>query len=185
MAKQPNITFYLYDYSNTLAKKPKKIYSPYNFKTLWRVPSEDFFRNPDSAEFIRWVYVLDEDVVWPKRYEEQKEWLSFYNMIWGILTKWKWEAEYINGRRYKNDWTHIVKTEKIPTANEPVIKEVETKVSIQQIPRVIAEGMNLPQLEKLAASWNINLPKDLREWTAWEAMTKIIEIMSEAGNISD
>ena len=100
----PDITYYLYDYSNALTKKPKKIYSPYNFKTLGRVPSEDFYRNPDSVEFIKWVYVLKQDNVWPKVYEEQKEWLWFYNMIGGQLTKWKWEAEYINWRRYKIWW---------------------------------------------------------------------------------
>jgi len=32
--KYPIITYYLYDYSGSLAKKPKKIYSPYNYKTL-------------------------------------------------------------------------------------------------------------------------------------------------------
>jgi len=55
MAKEqkfPDITYYLYDYSNNLAKKTKKIYSPYNYKRLGRVPSEDQYVNPDSVEFV-------------------------------------------------------------------------------------------------------------------------------------
>ena len=182
----PDITYYLYDYSNNLAKKPKKIYSPYNFKTLWRVPSEDFYRNPDSVEFIKWVYILKESNLWEKIYDEQKEWLGFYNMQGGQLTKWKWEAEYINWRRYKNDGIHIIKTVKVPTANEPIIQKITEKINIQQIPRIIAEGMNLPQLEKLALSWEIELPKDIRETgSAQDAMKKIIEIITEAGHISE
>jgi|GEM_PF-4531468 hypothetical protein len=46
--------------------------------------------------------------------------------------------------------------------------------------------MNLPQLEKLATSWNIELPKDIREiGSAQDAIKRIIEIMTEAGHIED
>lgn len=180
------IAFYLYDYTNVLPKKNKKIYSPYNVKTLWRIASEDTFRDPDFVEFIKWVYILDVNKVWEKRYDEQLEWLNFYNTTWGLLRKWKWDAEYLNWRKYRNDWIHIIKTEKIQTWPVTTIKKVIEKTNIQQIPLAVAEAMNIPQLKQLAASWNVILPEDLMEKGKATDITEIIIwLLKENGNIAD
>lgn len=180
------ITFYLYDYSNKLVKKPKKIYSPYNIKTLWRVPSEDTYINPEYVEFIWWTYILDVEKVWVEKYEQQKEWLSLYTTRWWILSKWKGWSAYKNWLKYRNDWIHVVKTEKSEEIKTNEVKKIIEKVNIQQIPLVIAETMSAPQLRQLAQKWEIELPEDILEkWSAADIKTIIIKLMTENWNISE
>jgi len=184
--KRDDIMFYLYDYSDNLAKRPKKIYSPYSIKTLWRVKEEDTYNEPDFVEFSIWVYLLSVEKIWVAKYDEQKEWLSFYNKRWGILTKGKGKSEYLNWKKYRNDWIHIVKIEAIENKAAPKIETITETVNIQQIPLAIVETMNVTQLKQLAQSWGIELPTDLMEkWNAWDIKKIIVTLMTSNGNISE
>lgn len=179
-------TFYLYDYSNILVKRTKKIYSPYNVKTLWRTPSEDYFNDPDSVEFKDWQYTVSLAKLWRLRYDQQIEWLSFYNTRWGQLSKWDsaLNQKHINGRWFKNDWIHKIEMEKIHIWPKPEINTVIEKIEVQQIPENIAKMMNVKQLEELAISWNVTLPENFKEtWDAEKAKDIVIMTLSEAWHI--
>lgn len=179
-------TFYLYDYSNNLSMKSKKIYSPYNVKTLWRTKSEDYFNDPDSVEFKNWQYIADRELLWDVRYEQQLEWLSFYNPVWWKLAKWKpelWQW-HLNWRWIRNDWIHIVHMEEIKTWNETKIETVEKIVEKQQIPLIIAEWMDVQQLKWLAKAWNLEIQEDLLVWDSGNMKNVILKIMKESWNIS-
>lgn len=175
-------TFYLYDYSNRLVKRAKKIYSPYNVKTLWRTPSEDYYSDPDSVEFKNWQYTAERTKLWDTRFEQQLEWLAFYNPQWWQLSKWNADLHqwHINWRRYKNDWIHIVKTEELKLEPKEKLTTKVERVEVQQIPKVIAENMNVLQLKELSAAWNIELPENIEEqWDVDAIKKKIIWVMTE------
>lgn len=179
-------TFYLYDYSNLLVTRAKKIYSPYNVKTLWRTPSEDYFNDPDSVEFKNGQYTARIDRLWPIKYKQQLEWLSFYNTTGWQLSKWRKDLHqgHLNGRWFKNDWIHKIHIQEINNTPKP---EVETKteiVEMQQIPAIVAGNMNVLQLRELAAEWKVELPEDILQW--WDVdkiQSSIIETMTLAGHI--
>ena len=179
-------TFYLYDYSNKLATRAKKIYSPYNVKTYsTRNPLEDTFENPDFVEFKNWMYVAERERLWDEKFEQQVEWLGFYNPRWGILTKWNSNQLHLNWQFKKNDWAHIVKTEKIHTWPEVQIKTVTEKVEIQQIPELIAKNMDVKQLQDLANTWEVILPDNILElWDSEVIKNKIISLLKENWNIN-
>jgi len=182
--KRPDITFYIYNYDDNLMKRPTKIYSPFNVISEWRTPAEDTYRNPKSVLFAWWAFLLSLDNVSEQVYDETKEFLSFSNPVWGKLTKWVGKAENINWTFYNKRWVYKISMEVL---NQPKAKVVTrtVKESIQQIPLIIAESMSMPQLEKLAGSWNIELPKDLKEkWSAKDISDIIIKIMTENWNIS-
>lgn len=179
-------TFYLYDYSNLLVKRSKKIYSPYNVITHWRVKSEDYYDKPDSVEFKNGQYTVNRKNLWNRLFNQQIEWLWFYNTTWGQLSKgdrtlWQW---HINWRRYKNDWIHKVMAEEIKTWLEVEVKTEIKEVEIQQIPRIIAEWMNVKQLQELAAAWNIQLVENILDlWDVDKIQKSIIETMTQSWNI--
>lgn len=179
-------TFYLYDYSNVLAKRSKKIYSPYNIITRGRTPSEDYYDKPDSVEFKKGQYTANRKLLWNRLFDQQVEWLGFYNTTWGQLSKGDRTLHqgHLNGRRYKNDWIHKVMAEVIKTGTEVEIKTEIKEVEVQQIPRIIAEGMNVKQLQELASAWNVQLPENILDLGDVDKIQKsIIETMTQAGNI--
>jgi hypothetical protein len=175
----------LYDYANELVKRVKKIYSPYNVITHWRVKTEDYFDDPDSVEFKNWQYTLTKSL-WKVRYEQQLEWLWFYNPIWWSLSKWDalLHQRHMNWRYFKNDWIHVVKMEKIATW--PVIKTetITERVEVQQIPAIIAEWLNVLQLKSLATAWGIELQEDLLTWDSDNYKKVIMKVMEESWHIS-
>ncbi len=181
----PDITFYLYDYANKLVKRAKKIYSPYNMITHWRVKSEDYYENPDYAEFRDWQYTVSFSKLWKIRYEQQIEWLWFYNPIWWQLSKWSPELNQMskNWRYIRCDWIHIVKQEKIK--KWPEIKtEIKTEtVEVQQIPAIVADWLNLLQLKSLAVAWGVEIPTELT-WDSDAQKKSIMDIMIESWHIS-
>ncbi len=174
-------TFYLYDYNETLSLNTKKIYSPFNVMTYWRDRNEDSFIDPDFVVFEKWEYTLKPT---DSFYEEKLEWLSFYNTEGGTLSAWKESRSKNNGRFYKNDGIHIVRSEKIESENMSIkIEKVETIV--QQIPVIIAQTMNITQLEDLAKAWGIEIPENIREaWDSEAVKEKIIQILKESNKLS-
>jgi len=179
--------FYLYDYTNELVMKSKKIYSPYNVVSLWRTKSEDYYRDPDSVEFKNWQYVASLKKLWPVRYAQQIEWLWFYNTTWWNLSKWEpnlWQW-HINGRFYRNDWIHIIHAEKVKVWPEIEVKTIEKIVEKQQIPRIIAEWMNILQLKTLATTWGIEIPEDSLVWDSDNVKKVLVNVMTESWNISE
>lgn len=178
--------FYLYDYSNNLVIKSKKIYSPYNIKTLWRTPSEDYFNDPDSVEFRNWQYVADLKTLWPVKFKQQIEWLSFYNPVWGQLSKWEKMLNQMhkNWRYFKNDWIHIVHLEEVNTTPKAEV-EIRTEVIEKQVlPAIIANSMNVLQLQELAWEWKVELPANIMEiWDADKIKASIIDTMTLAWHI--
>jgi len=185
MAKNEK-TFYLYDYEGVLAKKTKKIYSPYSVKTLGRTPSEDYYAMPDFVEFEKWQHTVKLKELGKTKYDQHIEWLSFYNTTGGQLSKWdptnnQW---HINGRWYKNDWIHIVKEDKIEKKDETKVTTKIKTVEVQQIPATIAKNMNVDQLEELCIEWKVELPENIREW--WDVdkiKSSILETMTQAWHI--
>lgn len=181
----PDKTFYLYDYSNVLVKRTKKIYSPYNVKTLWRTPSEDYFSDPDFVEFKNGQYTVSKNL-WSVRYKQQIEWLSLYNTTGGQLKEWvsSLHQNHLNGRFYKNDWIHQVHAEKIETWPKVETNTVIEKVEVQQIPLIIANNMNVKQLQELASAWAVELPENILDlWDVEKIKETIIKIMTESWNI--
>lgn len=174
-------TFYLYDYNETLSLNTKKIYSPFNVMTYWRDRNEDSFIDPDFVVFEKWEYTVKPT---DSFYEEKIEWLSFYNTEGGTLSAWLWSRNKNNGRFYKNDWIHIVRSEKIESENVSIkVEKVETIV--QQIPVIIAQTMNITQLEDLAKAWGIEIPENIREaWDSEQVKEKIIQILKESNKLS-
>jgi len=174
-------TFYLYDYNETLSLNTKKIYSPFNVMTYWRDRNEDSFIDPDFVVFEKWEYTLKTT---DSFYEEKLEWLSFYNTEGGTLSAWLQSRNKNNGRFYKNDWIHIVRSEKIESENVSIkVEKVETIV--QQIPVIIAQTMNITQLEDLAKAWGIEIPENIREaWDSEQVKEKIIQILKESNKLS-
>ncbi len=179
-------TFYLYDYSNNLVLKSKKIYSPYNVKTLWRTPSEDYFNDPDFVEFRNWQYVADLKKLWPVRFNQQIEWLSFYNPVGWQLSKWEKHLNqmHLNGRFFKNDWIHVVHAEQIDVAPKAEVEIRTEVVEKQQIPSIVANNMNVLQLQELAWEWKVELaPNIMESWDAEKIKTAIIETLTLAWHI--
>lgn len=179
-------TFYLYDYSNLLVTRAKKIYSPYNVKTLWRTPSEDYFNDPDSVEFKNWIYVAKRKNLWDVRFEQQLEWLSFYNPTGWQLAKGKAELNqwHLNGRRFKNDWIHKVHIQELNQTPKPKVETKTEIVEMQQIPAIVANNMNVLQLQELAGEWKVELPENILDWgDADKIKASIIETMTLAGHI--
>lgn len=176
-------TFYLYNYSNELVRRTMKIYSPYNVKTLWRTPSEDYYANPDFVEFKDWQYTVDPSRLSPEIYDQQIEWLGLYNARWWQLSKW-WEwQKHLNWRFYKNNWINVVRAEEIktwPVVKKEVVKEV---VEVQQIPELVVQNMNVGQLKELATAWDIELPENMT-WDAWKIKDQILWLFKEWGHIS-
>ena len=162
-------TFYLYDYSNLLVTRAKKIYSPYNVKTLWRTPSEDYFNDPDSVEFKNGQYIADRKKLGDVRFEQQLEWLGFYNPAGWQLSKWKPELNqgHLNGRRFKNDWIHKVHIQEMNVTPKPKVETKTEIVEMQQIPAIVAKNMNVLQLQELAWEWKVELPENILE--TWDA----------------
>ena len=180
------ITFYLYDYTGKLARRPKKIYSPYNVKTLGRIPKEDRYNRPDYIEFYEWTYILDPENLSNDRYDEQFEWINFYNMRWWKLSKWKRDARFLNWRKYRNDWIHIIRMEKPIEETKTKTKTITEVVNKQQIPLVVLETMNLPQIKQLAEQWKIELPVGIMEkGDAKQISEIIIELMRSNWNIQE
>ena len=179
------VTFYLYDYSNNLVQRTKKIYSPYNVKTLGRTITEDDYIDPDFVEFKNWQYTAKRKELWNLLFEQQVEWLGFYNPRWGMLSKW-WEwQKYLNGRMYKNNWFHKVVTEKIQTWPKTQVKTVTERVEVQQIPEIIAKNMNVAQLQELAAAWNVELPDNLLELGDVDVIKKkVLDLLRESWKLS-
>ncbi len=179
------VTFYLYDYANSLAQRAKKIYSPYNVKTLGRTPSEDYHDRPDFVEFKKWQYTAKRKELWNIIFEQQVEWLGFYNPRWWMLEKWGQWQKHLNGRKYRNDWIHKVATEKIQTWPKAEIKTVTETVEVQQIPEIIAKNMNVAQLQELATAWNVELPDNLLElWDVDVIKKKVLELLKESWKLS-
>lgn len=179
-------TFYLYDYSNLLVTRAKKIYSPYNVKTLWRTPSEDYFNDPDSVEFKNGVYVAKRKDLWDVRFEQQLEWLAFYNPAGWQLTKGRADLNqwHLNGRRFKNDWIHKVHIQELNKAPKPKVETITETVELQQIPAIVANNMNVLQLQELAGEWKVELPENILDGgDADKIKASIIETMTLAGHI--
>lgn len=180
-------TFYLYDYSNNLTIRAKKIYSPYCVKILWRTKSEDYYNDPDYVEFKNWQYIADREILWDVRFEQQLEWLWFYNPVWWKLSKWSpdlWQW-HLNWRWFRWDWIHKVEMEEIKIWEEVKTEIVEKIVNKQQIPSIIAEWMDILQLKKLAWMWGLEIQEDLLTWDSSNMKKTIINIMKESWNISE
>lgn len=186
MPKLDKKTFYLYDYSNNLFKRAKKIYSPYNVKTksvvVWDV--QYAYNNPDSVTFKDWQYTADRKELWDLIFEQQLEWLSFFNSRGWILSKWWTNQKYLNWKKFKGDNIHKIESEKINTWPEAEVKTVTEKVEIQQIPEIVAQNMDVAQLKVLANTWEVELPENILDaWDAEVIKSKIISILKEAWNI--
>jgi len=181
------VTFYLYDYSNLLVTRTKKIYSPYNVKTFSnRTASEDFYADPDSVTFKKWVYTAKLKELWKIKFNQQVEWLGLYNPTGWLLAKWdipshQWSK---NGLRFKNDWIHKVHIQELNKIIKPEVETVTEIKEIQQIPLIVAKNMNVLQLKELAWEWNVELPENILEWSDVEKIQKaIIETMTLTWNI--
>jgi len=176
------IIFYLYDYNNNLVTREKTIYSPYNIKTYGRTKFEDYYRENLRVSFKNWLFELDPDTVSEIVYEQTKEFLNFYNQKWWKLTKWVWESSAMNGRYFKNDNVHIVRTELVDNRKieKITLKEKET---IIQIPLNVAEMLTVKQLQQIAFEEWIEIPKEFENSTPNEIKKTIIKSLQDAGKI--
>lgn len=142
MAKK--ITFYLYDNEWNLAKKDKKIFSPFNVAKMWWPPKFEMeFDDPKYVLFVNWVYETEDTEEW----KEEQSWLPLYNNIWWTITV-NWKNKY-----FKWDWNHYVKMEAPVEVRKTVTKEVEVEVA--KIPRQFAETLTVEQLKSLCEDWNV------------------------------
>jgi len=136
-----------------LIETPIKIYSPYNIKTQWRSIEEDKFVNPDYIEFKDWVYIADENKLWPLKFKQHCEVLGLYNVRGWFLNNWNEKNKDRNWQVFFNsDAVLRIKEEKIKEKNVEVKTEIEVK-EVQVMPRMIVETMTVPQLKEILKSW--------------------------------
>lgn len=176
------ITFYLNDNNWNLRTKTTKIYSPYNIKTKGFETDEFNYIEPTSVTFEKWVYVLNLWEVWNEvKYDQIKEFLSFYNSKGWKLSKWiKEDWTYIkNWKTVKwNGFMKVTTEKKKDVTTKEII--VEKEVKIQTIPRSVVEWMDFIQLETLAQAWGINIPSDIREsGKTDEIKNRFIDLLSQ------
>lgn len=169
-----DITFYLLNSEWKLNLKECKIYSPYN--EAKKNDKWQFIWEMDFVTFKKWVYVLSMDeVIHDYKYDQFKEFLSFYNRKWWRLTKWvkiDW-TDKMNWRIFK--WKWFINTVSMEEPKKLTEKEVvvQTKdVIVNSIPKVVAETMTHIQLDILAKKWEVEVPTDILESWDNEAIKK-------------
>lgn len=157
-------TYYLYDQNWQISTKTKIIYSPFNVLKEWRTRLEDnYWSDPKKVVFIWWIYETNDP--------EEIEFLDKWNdAVWSLWVKLS------NGKRFYNDWTHKIMSEKLKEKSKVEV-QIEEKI-VQTIPRKMAEMLQHKQLVTLCEEWWIAL---------WDGDTKemILEKLENDKHISD
>lgn len=160
---RPDIVFYLYNKrDNKLQMRETKIYPIFNVKTQrFSTDKPDYYDRKYIQFWNDWTFKLSLDNYWPKDYDMFKEFLSFYNNKWWVLTKCHWEAEPHNWTKISAKTKPFYVTESKVKTDTIKEKEVIKEVQVQTIPRKIAEWMDFVQLRDLAKAWGVEIPEDI------------------------
>ncbi len=156
-------TYYLYDQNGNLDKRNKIIYSPFNVKTMGRLPHEDAYIDPKIFEFIGGVFETSD--------AEDIEALDCWWKGGGILS---------NKRKFYPDQVHKIKRDKPSVLVNPD-KVTERIIEKQVIPLLVLETMTVAQLKQLAQSWEIEIPEELDKGE--NVKEQIVRMLTEGGHV--